>query len=908
MTRTMERALRRPQLLLREEGQQPLLSAGLILGVALLALVGLVGAMQRAQPIALAPVGATFDHASVGWNSGERTKEGAAFRWTGAESTLTFRAARRALPAHRRLILTMRFSGRPPGTPVTTITLLANGVALDTWPSNVEHPVAADVTPLLQRHDELFVTIRTDETYSPPRDRRELGITLVGDAQLAAWPGKAIPSPDAAVSVVLLVLLAALVVGRRAGLRVRLIAAGAMAFIVTLGVLLARVPFWRVAMPLELTLAAVAMVRWAPVWWAALTTPLRALQRRAHLDDRALVLGGAVIALAGQVIVAQHRWMLVGAVMLAVGLVGVVAGFGPNPLAPFTTGEGRGNQRNVAARTDDLGMEALPRDETRLRRWQIVALVGIAALAVALRLTLLTEMPASLFKDEGRHALKVAQILDDPSYRPVYEPDIALPALFLYPMALAFKVFGVSLLTLRLFMATMGVIDVALLFLLARRLFGTRVGLIAAYLFAAAFWALRMQRVALAPAFSTGLVLLALLLFVRAMQVRRWGDWALAGVGASGTLYCYHSGPFTLVLIALVALVLLIRGPRRFLRFWLPRFAVLAGVFLILAAPLFRYVVTHFAQYTARPRQTAIFSEVNLQRLGQDRLAAFQANIAPNIGMYTVRGDHEPKHNLPFAPHLDAIMAVLFLAGLALLVTGWLHGPSGVARSRRFAEWLVLGYLAVMLIPSVLAIDAPNTLRAFDTLPPALLIVALAADAVWRRMAGEPHSPTPSHLPKGHPSGKGEQARWALRVVAPLMLTAMLALNVGTYFGLMRHDPTETLRFDTYFASQAGKRMAEEAEAHPGMTFFVPRETIDRDVLPFFARVMAGKGSLRPLEGADPATLPTRYAVILPNGKQETSPDDTIAALPWARGLERVPGNSPAGARGVPAFIEYRTP
>ena len=895
MTRTMERAHRRPQLLLRGEGRQPLLSAGLVLGVVLLALAGLVGAMQRAQPIALAPVGAAFDHASVGWNSGERTKESTAFRWTGAESTLTFRAARRVLPAHRRLILTMRFSGRPPGTPVTTITLLANGVTLDTWPSNVEHPVAADITALLQRHDELFVTIRTDETYSPPRDRRELGIALVGDAQLAAWPGKAIPSPDAAVSVALLVLLAALVVGQRAGLRARLTAAGAMACVVTLGVLLARVPFWRVAMPLELTLAAAVMVRWAPVWWAALTAPLRALQRRTRLDDRALVLGGAVIALAGQVIVAQHRWALIGAVLLAVGLVGVVAGFGPNPpsahtaqRAPapvFSTGEGEGD------------------DKTRLRRWQIVALVGIAALAVALRLTLLTEMPASLFKDEGRHALKAAQILDDPSYRPVYEPDIALPALFLYPMALAFRLFGVSLLTLRLFMATMGVIDVALLFLLARRLFGARVGLIAAYLFAAAFWALRMQRVALAPAFSTGLVLLALLLLVRAMQMRRWGDWALAGVGAAGTLYCYHSGPFTLVLIALVALVLLIREPGRFLRFWLPRFAVLAGVFLILAAPLLRYVATHFAQYTARPRQTAIFSEVNLQRLGQDRLAAFQANIAPNIGMYTVRGDHEPKHNLPFAPHLDAIMAILFLAGLALLVTGRLHGPSDRSRSRRFAEWLVLGYLAVMLIPSVLAIDAPNTLRAFDTLPPALLIVALAADAVWRRMAGEPHPLTPS---PSQATGEGMRRRWALRVVAPLMLAAMLALNVGTYFGLMRHDTTETLRFDTYFASQVGKRMAAEAEAHPGMTFFVPRETIDRDVLPFFARVMAGKGTLRPLEGVDPATLPTRYAVILPNGGQD-APDERLRALPWAGGLERLPGNSPAGARGVPAFIEYRT-
>ncbi|MCA1670529.1 MAG: hypothetical protein LC793_24745, partial [Thermomicrobia bacterium] len=72
--------------------------------------------------------------------------------------------------------------------------------------------------------------------------------------------------------------------------------------------------------------------------------------------------------------------------------------------------------------------------------------------------------------------------------------------------------------------------------------------------------------------------------------------------------------------------------------------------------------------------------------------------------------------------------------------------------------------------------------------------------------------------------------------------------------------------------------------------------------------VIVHTGVLRPLEGQNPATLPARYAILLPNGKTDTPPDAVIAALPWAKALERVPGNSPAGAGGVPAFIEYRTP
>lgn len=734
----------------RGKGEYGTRDAFLLLAVIIVfALVGLVAAMQRPEVLAIGAASAAFDHASTDWNAGERALDGTAFRWTSTESTLNFRAARRVLPANVPLTLTMRFAGRPPGALPGTVTLLANGRTLDTWPSSVEHPVAVDVTSLLRRHDELHVTIHVDTVYAPPRDARRLGVQLVGDARLAARPGLALPSPDAALSIILLVVLVWLAVGRWVSVWWRLCAAGGMACGVIGGVLLARLPFWRIAMPLELLLATLVGVLWAREWWAALTWPLDVLQLRARLSDRGVIIGGVIVALIGQVIVAQHRWAFVGAVMLGVGLVMLLSGFMPTLQPPPDTGRGAVGARISSGADWDNCRPLSPRD-TRLAMWQIAALVGIAALAVALRLTVLTEMPASLFKDEGRHALRAIRILDDPTYRPVYEPEIALPALFLYPLALAFKLFGISLLTLRLFMATMGVVDVLLFFFLSHRLFGARVALIASYLFAVSFWALRMQRVALAPCFSTGLVLLGLLLFVRAMQMRRWRDWALAGVGAAGTVYCYHSGPFTLVLIALVAFVLLVREPHHFLRYWLPRFAVLAAVFLLLAAPLLRYIVTHFDQYTARPGQTAIFSEENLRRLGQDRLAALQANIAPNLGMDTVRGDREPKHNLPNAPHLDAIVAVLFLVGLALALTGRLHGPPHDAG--RFGEWLALGYLAVMLMPSVLAIDAPNTLRAFDTLPPALLIAALAMDALWMRFAP---TPTPSLASGGGVGGGG---------------------------------------------------------------------------------------------------------------------------------------------------------
>ena len=47
-------------------------AALLVLGIVVLALVGLVAAMQRPITMAIPPASATFDHASIDWNAGER--------------------------------------------------------------------------------------------------------------------------------------------------------------------------------------------------------------------------------------------------------------------------------------------------------------------------------------------------------------------------------------------------------------------------------------------------------------------------------------------------------------------------------------------------------------------------------------------------------------------------------------------------------------------------------------------------------------------------------------------------------------------------------------------------------------------------------------------------------------------
>ena len=69
----------------------------------------------------------------------------------------------------------------------------------------------------------------------------------------------------------------------------------------------------------------------------------------------------------------------------------------------------------------------------------------VLLISVALRVYQLDSVPAGTWFDEAQNGLEALRMLRDPSYRPVYIPELTqLPALFFYGIALSFHFFGVS--------------------------------------------------------------------------------------------------------------------------------------------------------------------------------------------------------------------------------------------------------------------------------------------------------------------------------------------------------------------------------------------------------------------------------------------------------------------------------
>jgi hypothetical protein len=114
---------------------------------------------------------------------------------------------------------------------------------------------------------------------------------------------------------------------------------------------------------------------------------------------------------------------------------------------------------------------------------------------------------------------------------------------------------------------------------------------------------------------------------------------------------------------------------------------------------------------------------------GGDLWGTLGRHLLRTLGMFFVRGDSNPRHNLPGRPVFDPLMAVAMVLGSLAALTR--------ARRREVASALTLIWVGLMVVPTWLAEDAPHFLRAAGVLPPLTVLPALglgsAGDWLERR-------------------------------------------------------------------------------------------------------------------------------------------------------------------------------
>jgi hypothetical protein len=373
----------------------------------------------------------------------------------------------------------------------------------------------------------------------------------------------------------------------------------------------------------------------------------------------------------------------------------------------------------------------------------LIALAAVLVVAALLRLYRLDQLPPGLAYDEAWEGLDGARILAGD--RPIFLADNnGREPLFAYSVAAAIGLLGQSALAVRAAAAFWGVLTVGSMALLGGVLGGRGLALAASALVAVSYWPLHMSRlgmrsVALPPveAVAVGLLLLALgATFGRFMQPAWRRPWprriAALGAGLALGLSLYTYVPARLLaLVAAVAVVAAAvgavrRGGRAERRAVAEALVITAVVGLIVSAPLVWHYWRNPDHWLGRAAQVSVLNEV---RGGADPKAVLLRNLRATVGAFALRGDAQPRHNLPGRPIFDSVGLLLFALGL-LWVVWRLFSVAGLT---------ILLWLGLMLVPAWLSDSAPHALRAMGALPPVYLVAGLGlvalrrvAERLWR--------------------------------------------------------------------------------------------------------------------------------------------------------------------------------
>lgn len=349
--------------------------------------------------------------------------------------------------------------------------------------------------------------------------------------------------------------------------------------------------------------------------------------------------------------------------------------------------------------------------------WREQGLVLLLLLiGAALRLWDAGQIPSGLYHDEAQNGLDALRVLSEGDLPLYFAANNGREPFYIYLITLSVGLLGRSPLAIRLPSFFVGTLTLAALYDLGRVLWGRRVGRWALAVLAVTFWHIHLSRVGFRAVMLPLFTAFFLAQCVRAIKSRRLGHWIAAGALYGAAWYTYMAVRFTpIVLAALIGYALLCHKDRAKLH-WKGALAFSAAAWVILL-PLGLYTLCYPEIVMVRTGHVSILNpDINQG----DFWGTLARHTWRTLEMFFVQGDRIWRHNLAGRPIWDPALGLAFVIGLGVAM-GRFRRDAGAA--------MTVIWTALMLLPTLLAEDAPHFLRGVGILPVAALFPALGL--VW---------------------------------------------------------------------------------------------------------------------------------------------------------------------------------
>ena len=422
----------------------------------------------------------------------------------------------------------------------------------------------------------------------------------------------------------------------------------------------------------------------------------------------AIGLDGAAVAL----VAAQHGYRLASGLWLAALAVAVLAAMAKD--------------RSIGGALDARQVPAGDRSPRSRFFGEAAMVMGLAALAVALRLPHLATIPPEVHGDEAACGIAARLLLHGDELNLFGIGWATLPNVGYALSAASMAVFGDDLFGFRMGSVILGTASVLLAYGLARSVFSMPVAAVGAFLFAVGHWSIHFGRSGIHYIHATFATLLLFFFFHRAMADRRLRDYVLAGFAVGLCFSVYFGARIAPPLVPLFCLhrTVFERGFLRRHAGGLLLISIAAALFFAPQVPIYARNPLTFLE---RASSVWVFAPDNVRHeLGAYHVPELRDVILRQAQKSVEAFNRVGETSLQYghlSPLLDFWTGPLFVVGMAAATLQPLSSS---------AFFLATWFWATLVMGAILTVDALFSPRVVALMPALYLAAAVGLDVGWR--------------------------------------------------------------------------------------------------------------------------------------------------------------------------------
>ncbi|MFC1645214.1 ArnT family glycosyltransferase [Patescibacteria group bacterium] len=335
--------------------------------------------------------------------------------------------------------------------------------------------------------------------------------------------------------------------------------------------------------------------------------------------------------------------------------------------------------------------------------------------------------PSGIYPDEAENGMDAYIASQTGTYELFYTGNNGREGLYINLQALGIKLFGTSMLSLKLWSIIFGTLTVYGTYLLTKQLFrSARSGLITAYLVAFSFWSINFSRIGFRAIMLPAVITFSAYFLFRGIRTKKYIHFISAGLIFGIGLHTYIAFRITPAILFILFIALWITKKDFIKDYWKQALIFIMAAFITMA-PMINDFYQNPEHLGSRAASISILNpEVNQGHLVKIAIE----NIGLSLAKYTFWGDPNWRHNYPPYPVLHPLLGITFIIGLIYIIIKFFHllhlrFKHKIRDRKLYVYSFILAWFFGMLAPEFLSVGLPHSLRAIGTLPVTYIIATV---------------------------------------------------------------------------------------------------------------------------------------------------------------------------------------